>query len=287
MRKIIDIRNLEFNYAGKSKFFSNLSLIIIPNTINGIIGKKGEGKTTLLKLITGLQFPLNGEIEVLQFVPRKRNPKMLENIFFLPEEIPNSHLNIENFESTYAPFYPNFSSSTFFSNLNDLNIDHKIASLSDFTSGQRKKFMIAFGLSTKANLIILDEPLNGLNTNSQTQVARLIAASKSKNGSIIVTLEKSNDLVNILNNIILLNDHKILLNKTSNEILKKLHFKIGAKKELNDNLLYVEENEKGFCQILENTNEVESELDIELLFNAMKLNTDKINQVLESNKSLV
>ena len=82
---MITLKNLDFSYK-KSAVFKNISLEFKEGNVYGLLGENGVGKTTLLKIISGLQFPNNGTCMVDDFIPSERNPYFLQNIFYLPEE---------------------------------------------------------------------------------------------------------------------------------------------------------------------------------------------------------
>ncbi len=79
---MIDIKDVNFSYSRNTKLLTDLSLTLESGRIHGLLGKNGEGKSTLLKLISGLVFPSLGNIDVMGFEPRKRQPEMLQEIFF-------------------------------------------------------------------------------------------------------------------------------------------------------------------------------------------------------------
>jgi ABC-2 type transport system ATP-binding protein len=280
MKKIIDIKNLEFHYNRQPKLLYNLNLHLNSGCIHGLIGKNGEGKTTLLKLISGLIFPLNGNIDVLGFEPRKRNPEMLQDIFFLPEEILSSKLSISTFERVYAPFYPSFSSTSFYDYMSEFAIDPNISDISELSYGQKKKVLIAFGLATNARIILLDEPTNGLDIPSKRQFRRMVSSAINDKCCVLISTHQVFDLENLINNIIIMDDHKIIFNELTTNILTKLQFKVSEKKEKTESTIYAEQTNRGYSQILENKTGAESKLDIELLFNALMTDCDKINKAL-------
>lgn len=283
MRKVIDINNLQFHYNPQSKLLDNLTLKLRSGSIHGLIGKNGEGKTTLMKLIAGLIFPIAGKIEVFGYIPQKRHPRMLNHIFFLPEELYPTKLSIDNYERVYAPFYPDFSSSSFHKYLNEFNIDTKNTHFENFSYGQRKKIMIAFGLATNAKLILMDEPTNGLDIPSKRQFRRMISAVANQNNCIVISTHQVVDLENMVDNLIIMDEHEIILNESTTNILSKLQFKVSQKRTNNNLVLYQEETSNGVGQILENKTAAESQLDIELLFNALLFDCDKIKAILENN----
>jgi ABC-2 type transport system ATP-binding protein len=280
MKKIIDIHKLDFHYKRQEKLLSDLSLQLRNGKIHGLLGKNGEGKSTLLKLVSGLLFPMKGEIKVLGFEPRLRNPKMLENIFLLPEEMLTSSLSIKAFETVYAPFYPNFSSSSFYKYLNDFTLDTKIQNIDELSYGQKKKFFIAFGLATNARLILMDEPTNGLDIPSKRQFRKMVAAAINEKCCILISTHQVLDLDNVLDNIIIIDGHKIIFNETSEKITQKLLFKISDKKETDKSIIYSEETSSGYSLVCENNTGEASKLDIELLFNAITHSKDRIQELL-------
>ena len=79
---MISINNLDFNYQ-KTKVFKDLNITFEKGKIYGLLGENGVGKTTLLKLICGLQKPTKGSCIVDNFIPFDRNPNFLNNIFFM------------------------------------------------------------------------------------------------------------------------------------------------------------------------------------------------------------
>ena len=134
---MIYISNLDFAYK-KTKLFTNLSLELKAGNIYGLLGKNGAGKTSLLKIISGLLFPDMGTVEVNSFIPQHRNPEFLQDIFFLPEEYYLPGLKAVEFKKTYAPFYPAFDESKFMELFNEfeLPMDQK---LNSFSYGQRSE----------------------------------------------------------------------------------------------------------------------------------------------------
>ena len=226
MKKIVNISNLEFRYKKQVKLLSNFNLVLNSGSINGLLGKNGEGKTTLLKLISGLLFPLHGKISVEGFEPKKRDPKMLKNIFLLPEEIPESNLSIKMYNDVYTPFYPDFSATKFHNYLHEFSIDSGIKSISELSYGQKKKFYIAFGLATNARLILLDEPTNGLDIPSKRQFRRMMASVIDDKCCIVISTHQVLDLEDIVDNVIIMENHDIIFNETTDEINKKLIFNV-------------------------------------------------------------
>jgi len=266
---MIDIKNVDFSYSRNTKLLLNLSLKLETGRIHGLLGKNGEGKSTLLKLISGLVFPIHGDIAVMGFNPQKRIPEMLQDIFFLPEELPQLPLSIKNYEEVYAPFYPNFSAEQFNRYLKEFDIDDKKAMLNKLSHGQKKKVFISFGLATNTKLLLMDEPTNGLDIPSKGQFRRMVASAVDESRCLIISTHQVRDLDSLIDSIMIMDGHEIVFNEPNENITKKLLFKVAEHNDTDASVIYSEESLRGLYQVRENTTGEESKLDIELLFNAV------------------
>lgn len=266
---MIDIKDVDFSYNKNTKLLSGLSLKLEVGRIHGLLGKNGEGKSTLLKLISGLVFPQKGDIEVMGFEPEKRQPEMLQDIFFLPEELPQINLSIQNYENVYAPFYPGFSAEQFNLNLKEFDIDDKKSMLNKLSHGQKKKVFVSFGLATNTKLLLMDEPTNGLDIPSKGQFRRMVASALDENRCLIISTHQVRDLDSLIDSIMIMDGHEIVFNELNENITKKLLFKVADHTDTDESVIYSEESMRGLYQVRENTTGEESKLDIELLFNAV------------------
>lgn len=280
---MIDINNLEFSYSQKKKLLSGLSLQIEAGRIHGLLGKNGEGKSTLLKLISGLAFPRQGDINVMGLKPQKRQPEMLQEIFFLPEELPQLTLSVENYEKVYAPFYPKFSSDKFNEYLKEFEVNSKKSELNKLSHGQKKKVMIAFGLATNTKLLLMDEPTNGLDIPSKGQFRRMVASAINKERCMVISTHQVRDLESLIDSIIIMDNHEIVFNEPIETISKKLLFKVVDRNETDETNIYWEDTLRGTYLICENKTGEESKLDIELLFNAIFADKNRINEIFSKN----
>ena len=266
---MIDIKNVDFSYSRNTKLLLDLSLKLETGRIHGLLGKNGEGKSTLLKLISGLVFPLKGTIDVMGFNPQRRDPEMLQDIFFLPEELPQIPLSIQNYENVYAPFYPDFSYEQFNQYLKEFDIDDKKAMLNKLSHGQKKKVFVSFGLAANTKLLLMDEPTNGLDIPSKGQFRRMVASAVDDSRCLIISTHQVRDLDSLIDSIMIMDGHEIVFNEPNENITKKLLFKVAEHNDVDDTVIYSEDSLRGLYQVRENTTGEESKLDIELLFNAV------------------
>ena len=276
---MVNVQNVTFSYTKRTELLSNLSLKLQAGRIHGLLGKNGEGKSTLLKLISGLDFAKAGSIDTLGFNPAKRNPEMLRDIFFLPEELPQLSLSIENYEKVYAPFYPNFSSEQFNAYLKEFDIENKKSMLNKLSHGQKKKVFVAFGLATNTKLLLMDEPTNGLDIPSKGQFRRMVASAIDENRCLIISTHQVHDLDSLIDSITVMEKHEIVFNQPIEEITKKLFFRFADRNEKTEDVIYSEDTLRGLYQVCVNTTGEESKLDIELLFNALLMGNNLIQKL--------
>jgi ABC-2 type transport system ATP-binding protein len=281
---IIQIQGADFSYTKKRKLLSDIRLEIESGHIHGLLGKNGEGKSTLLKLMAGLLFPQKGRIDVMGFNPQKRSVPMLQDIYFLAEELPNIHLSIQQFEAVYAPFYPNFDADHFNRYLQEFDIDSKSFKMNQLSYGQKKKVMISFALAVNTKILLMDEPTNGLDIPSKGQFRRIVASTLDNDRCVIISTHQVRDLDSLIDNIIIMDNHEIVLNESLEGITGKLLFRVQESGLIDETVIHSEDTLRGVYQVCENIHHEESKVDIELLFNSVYNNRKRIQAIFNSKK---
>jgi ABC-2 type transport system ATP-binding protein len=264
---MIQIENLNFWYKKGKPVFKNLSLSLNEGHVYGLLGKNGAGKSTLLKSIAGLTFPASGKCLVNGMDSAHRKIAMLEDMFFIPEDIYTPSLTPAQFLKNTAVFYPKFSITDFYENLKTLDVDAELV-MSDQSHGQQKKAMIAFGLATNSSILIMDEPTNGLDIPSKVQFRKLIAAMLNEDRCVIISTHQVRDLDSLIDTILILDDHQIVVNSSVDDITEQLLFGIFDD-TAGLNVLYQEDTLRGKYAIVQNTSGKYSKLDLELFFNGI------------------
>jgi ABC-2 type transport system ATP-binding protein len=272
---MLTINNLTFGYSRKSLLFRGLDLVLEDGHVYGLFGKNGAGKSTLLKNITGLAFPQKGQCLLDGINVSARPVTVLEDIFFIAEEIFLPSLTPVEFVKNTAGFYPKFDEDNFYHYLKLLEVDQH-GNMSRQSYGQQKKALIAFGLATNTKLMIMDEPTNGLDIPSKVQFRKLIASVQTENRCIVISTHQVRDLESLIDTMLVLHNGEILVNKSLDEVGEKLSFGIYPN-TTEISALYQEENIRGKNVIMPNTEKEFSKVDIELLFNG----------IISGNKSLL
>lgn len=275
------IAGLSFRYGRKPLLFDSLNLTLITGHIYGLLGKNGAGKSTLLKNMTGLAFPEKGSCLFNGINVRSRPVTVLEDIYFIPEEIFVPSITPVQFVSSTAGFYPKFSQSDFYHYLKLLDVDMD-AVMDKLSFGQQKKAMIAFGLATHTSLLIMDEPTNGLDIPSKVQFRKLIASILTDDRCIVISTHQVRDLDSLIDTLVVLHDREIVVNSPIEEITEKVTFGL-----FNDTaglqVLYEEESMRGKNAIIKNTTGKFSKMDLELFFNAVTGGSKTMMETLNEN----
>lgn len=274
---MITLKNINFGYDKRKPLFKELSLHLEGGHIYGLLGKNGAGKTTLLKLIAGLRFASSGNAAVLGQPAALRKQETLEQISFLPEEMFAPHLKISCFIDTYAPFYPNFSKEQFYEYLSEFEVEDRNAPIHKLSHGQKKKVLIAFALAQNTKILIMDEPTNGLDIPSKSIFRRLMAQTATDERVILISTHQVRDLHSLIDAVVIVDNGEIVLHKSNYEITQKLLFSIEDEE---DKLtIYAEDTLRGRFAVKENPHQKESPMDIELFFNAVMMNKERIKQI--------
>ena len=277
---MIQINQLSFRYNRKANLFENLNLELQPGNIYGLLGRNGAGKTSLLKLLSGLHFPKEGDVRVFGHQPKDRHPDFLGDLCFLPEDLYVINTSIRRYVDNHAPFYPKFDASAFDNYLQDFNID-PTAQLGELSYGQKKKVLLGFGLSTNARLLLLDEPTNGLDIPSKSQFRQLISSAVTDDRIIIISTHQVRDMAALIDPLIILDQGSIIFRENLAEISGKLYFELIPSMKVPEGVLYAERVPGGFLAIHRNEHGMESEVAIEVRFNAIVQNRKVIQDIFE------
>ena len=275
MSMMIEIKDLGFSYHRKRPVFSGLDLFLGTGHIYGLLGKNGVGKTTLLKLMSGLLFPQTGRVNIMDREPRLREPSLLSQLFFLPEEIWLPEIRPRQYARLLAPFYPEFDFELLEKTMEEFEVSDRVK-MNNLSYGQRKKFLICLGIACNARLLIMDEPTNGLDIPSKSCFRRLISSASADDRCIIISTHQVRDLENLIDALIVMDNSRVYINATTGEIVERLSFRqVGQEEEV----LYAEDSLRGKWGVVENMTGEESKLDIELFFNAVLKNPQKMMQI--------
>ena len=265
---MIKAEHLTFGYGKNKQVFDDFNLEIEKGEIVGLLGKNGTGKSTLLYIICGLLKPSHGNVTIKGIDIRRRLPQTLSDIYLVPEE----------FDLPNSGFYPNFSNETLNTCLNDFDLGMDI-NLGELSMGQKKKAYMCFALATNTSLLLMDEPTNGLDIPSKSQFRKVIASGMTDEKTIIISTHQVRDIDRLLDHITIIDGTEVLLDKSVKEITDRLYFCEQSMNEPTDGALFIQPSVQGNSIIMENKFGEESPMNLEVLFNAILAERNKIQEV--------
>lgn len=269
---MIEIKDLAFSY-GKTPILKSITTTLEEGRIYGLLGENGVGKTTLLTLLCGLKKVCSGSITTDGENPFDRTPTLLQNQFYLPDEVLPVSMKAECFAKERGAFWPDYDHSKFLEIMKEFEND-PAKKMSQMSAGQLKKTYISLALACGCKYIFMDEPTNGLDIPSKTQFRSAIMKYTTDDSTIVISTHQVRDLENIIDPIIILDRQDVLLNASVEEITSKLYFDYGT--QLHPESLYSEQLPGGFIQVYPNTTGEDSKINVEALFNAVHKNKELI-----------
>lgn len=275
---MLKVENMAFSYRRNEYLLNKLNVEITPGGVYGLLGKNGSGKSTLLYLLTGLMKPQIGTVTYNEVAAFKRTPEMLRNIYLLPEEFDLPEVSAEVYVKYNASFYPHFSREEFNNYLQIFELP-PVKKLSQYSMGQKKKFIVSFALATNTPLLLMDEPTNGMDIPSKSQFRKVIAMGMNDNRSIIISTHQVRDLESMIDRVLLLHDNSMILNEDVMRIAEKLEFIRTTSKEDLQGCIYSTFTPEGFVGVRPNVDGVDTQVDLESLFNAVIANPLLVQQL--------
>ncbi len=202
---MIEIQGVSKSYQGKPAL-KNVTMKLEQGKIVGLLGPNGSGKTTLLRILVSELRADSGRVSIdgAELSPAlKADISGLTTSDFMPEG-----MTIQEAADTYASFFKDFDVELFQQLLEELKIssDMKISSLS---KGMKSQFALAMAISRKAKLIVLDEPLDGVDPVAREEILRLIASGFSQESTLLVTSHLINELERLLDEVYFIQDGEI------------------------------------------------------------------------------
>lgn len=278
---MIEIKDCSFSYKRKGDLtIDHFSLNLMEGGIYGLLGSNGAGKSTLLQLIAGLLTPISGDVELNGINTRLRRPATSREIYIVPEEIFLPDMKLNDYARLHGKFYPNYSEENLIRNLEILELDRNI-NLKNLSMGQKKKAALAFAMACNTKVLLMDEPTNGLDIPAKSAFRKFVIESMRDDRIFVISTHQVRDVSQILDHILIMDNRRMLLDRSVAEIQERLRFTETVDPMLMEKAIYSVKGLGGASVILPNDDDSDSELNIELLFNFAHDNPQKLNSVFE------
>jgi ABC-2 type transport system ATP-binding protein len=222
MQPVITIRNLE-KFYGSKKVLNNISLDVYPGQVLGYIGPNGAGKSTTVKILCGLNQDFTGDV-LIKGIDIKKDPVAAKaHIGYVPElaELYDVLTPMEflGFMGALYNMDPALCQTRIIKILTAFNLQDNLDKRMDsFSKGMKQKVLIASGILHNPDIIILDEPLSGLDANSVIIIKELISKLAREGKTIFYCSHMMDVVEKVSDRIILINGGTIVADGSFSEL---------------------------------------------------------------------
>ena len=214
---VLEIKNVHKKYLSHS-VLEGVGFSIPRGKIVGLLGPNGCGKTTILKLISGLLQLNEGEIRINGICPGQQTKSMIS---YLPERsYLNDWMKISDILNLFSDFYADFDRERAEQMLTDLKIS-KEEKLKTMSKGTKEKVQLILVMSRRASLYLLDEPIGGVDPATREYILHTILKNFDENSSILITTHLIQDVETIFDQVLFLNQGKIVIDGEVDVIREK------------------------------------------------------------------
>ena len=215
--ELLECKHLCKKFEDK-QILNDINITIPRGKIIGLLGKNGTGKTTLIKLINDLLTPTSGEVLINGGKPGIASKKIIS---YLPERTYlDKEMTIAEVFKYFEEFYDNFDIQRAEKLLKDLNLNID-THISKMSKGMQEKLQLILVMSRDAELYILDEPLGGVDPATRDYILDTILSNFNEGASVLISTHLISDIERILDEDIFINEGKIVINSSSDELRNK------------------------------------------------------------------
>ena len=219
---MIELKGVTKNFDN-FKALENIDLTIPKGSAFGLLGSNGAGKSTILRLLSGIYKAEDGNVlidgeEVYDNIPIK------QKVFFINDEtIQFSNFTLNELKNFYKGFYPNFSQELFEKLRNSINLPLN-KKLSQFSKGMKRQAIVITALACQTNYLLLDEAFDGLDPTMRIIVKRMIVdAIIDRDLTTIISSHNLKEINEVCDTVALLHEGKIIFSKDLDSVKGNIH----------------------------------------------------------------
>ena len=209
---MIELRNITKSFD-KMKAVDNVSVTIRENTVFGLIGTNGAGKSTVLRMIAGILEPEQGEIAI-DGLPVFDNMDAKKKLYFIADE-PYffANCNAVDMQKYLISVYPEFAVEDFYNYLVNFGLDKK-RKVNTYSKGMRKQLALICGICSGAKYLLCDETFDGLDPVMRQEIKSIFASEMERRGMTpVIASHNLRELEDICDHVGLLHKGGVLLSK--------------------------------------------------------------------------
>lgn len=221
---MLEIEKMYFSYQGGRLVMGDMNLRYDEPGVYGLLGMNGAGKSTLLYLMMGLLRPTHGSVRMNGVETWKRDPEVMREMYIVPEEYDLPAASLDSYVDTIRAFYPNFDMELLkqlmgMFDLNGLNgaRDGKngisAINMRQLSMGQKKKICLCVALAARTQLLLMDEPTNGLDIPSKSQFRKLVAHGMRDDQIVVISTHQVRDVETLVDHVTIVKDGAVTMNE--------------------------------------------------------------------------
>ncbi len=219
---MLEMRNVTKTF-GSFTALDNLTITIPKGTVYGLVGPNGAGKSTAIRLFTGVYRQDKGDV-LMDGQPIFENIAAKARIGYIPDEIfyfPSS--TMEDMHKYYRGIYPNFDEALYFQLHNVFRLPTN-DQIRRFSKGMQKQAAFQLTIATHPDVLILDEPVDGLDPVMRRQVWNIILADVAQRGTtVLISSHNLRELEDICDHVGIMDHGKMLLEKSLADMQGSTH----------------------------------------------------------------
>lgn len=219
MEDIILVKNIEKNFKGK-KLFCDFSFSVEKNAVHALVGPNGSGKTSLLRILTGI-YKCQGHVEV-----RASYAMLLENDYLYEEKTGMENINI--FSLYFGADKENYIKYSDILGITD-DLNRKVAT---YSKGMKRKLSLLIIVLMDRDIIFLDEVTSGVDPISRVEIRKIISMLKEEGKTLVITSHDLSEIEKVADRVTMIKDGKILFTREISQLgedLEDLFIEEGSK----------------------------------------------------------
>ncbi len=218
---MIEVRNVIKEFDG-FRALDNLSMTVPTGSVYGLVGPNGAGKSTIIRHLTGIYRQDSGEITV-DGEPVFENPAVKSRIAYIPDDIfYYSNASIREMMDFYRSIYPHFDEQRFKKLGEVFELDPK-RQMRRLSKGMQKQAAFWIAVSLRPDILVLDEPVDGLDPVMRRQIWSIIMADVAESGTtVLVSSHNLRELEDVCDCVGIMNKGKIMIERSLNELQENI-----------------------------------------------------------------
>ena len=245
---MLEMKNVTKTF-GKFKALDDLSMTVPKGSVYGLVGPNGAGKSTAIRLMTGIYRPDSGEI-TLEGKPVYENPVTKIRMGYIPDDIfyfPSA--SMDEMKNFYKGVYPQFDEALYEKLFEVFRLPRK-GQIRRFSKGMQKQAAFHLTLCCHPEVLILDEPVDGLDPVMRRQVLSLILSDVASNGTtVLISSHNLRELEDVCDHVGIMDHGKMLLERSLQDMQGATH-KLQLVGEIPEGLDVLHESQAGRLKTL-------------------------------------